>query len=288
MSVTMLFTTPDELLSQLKTLPSALTILPRALALLDDPNTSLDPLVDLIRQERSLAAKVIHLANSSAFPGAACETIETAVQRLGFKLVREAVVTLVASDSYSGALRLYASPAKELWRQSLATACAMSELAEKTNGDPQQAYVLGLLHNIGMVVIDRWVMAREPSTRLQQQPWPQEWQMVEERLLGFDQAAASAAVMRALGFPPLMVEATKYQGRPDGARQAYRMAALLYTARWVRCQFAANVGACQLPDEEVMRKSGLRFSDLMLVVQKVSVELDRLWGQFGFDAQQAA
>lgn len=279
---------PEHLIQQMKVLPSSLLSMPRTLQMLGDPNSDLTDLVELIRQERSLAAKVIHMANSAAYVGDPCETIESAVQRLGYKVVSEATLALMAIEVFPGPLLLYGCTPQVLWRRSLAMACAMRELASIKGEDMAKAYALGLLHNIGMVLIDNWVMQRDPSARLEQQDWPDEWQSAETRLLGYDQAAATAEVMRVLKFPASMVEAARYQCRPEGARAAYRMASLMFMARWIRRQVSGGSEPCPLPEPGQLREQGMRISDLIEITERVALELDALWQRLGLEMPRAA
>lgn len=282
------YPTPEHLIQQMKAMPSSLQAMQRAMQLLEDPNSSLDDLVDLIRLERSLAAKVIHLANSAAYVGEPCDTIELAVQRLGYSVVQDAAMAIMTIETFPGPLALYGYPPQIMWRHSLAMACAMRELAKLKDEDPTRAYAVGLLHNIGMVLIDNWVMKRDASARLERHDWPDEWQSAEQALLGFDQAAATAEVMQALNFPAHMVEAARFQCRPEGARAAYRMASLMFTARWIRRQICGGAESCPLPDPDHLREQGMRISDLIGVTQRVTVELDTLWNRLGLGQRRAA
>ena len=165
----------------------------RMMSLLDDPNSTVDSLVQVIQLERSLAARVVQLANSPIYNGGSCGSIEEAVQRLGYAAVHEAVMTVMAIETFSSSLRVYRCSTSVLWRQALATACAARELARRTNDDPNRAYTLGLLHNVGMVAIDRWVQQKQEGVFLDFGNWPEEWQTSETRLLGYDHAPKNRA-----------------------------------------------------------------------------------------------
>ena len=288
MKLTMLFSTPEELIGQIKTLPSSPQLMQRMMLLLDDSNSTVDSLVEVIQQERSLAARVVHLANSPIYNGGTCGSIEEAVQRLGYAAVHEAVMTVMAIETFSTSLRVYRCSTSVLWRQALATACAARELARRTNDDPNRAYTLGLLHNVGMVAIDRWVQQKQPGVFLDFGNWPDEWQTSETRLLGYDHAEPSAIMMRGWGFPPSMVEAVKYQFRPEGAPNAGAMAALLYAARWVRRQICVRETACQLPDRDILSLLGMKVADMSPVLQKVAVEVEVLAKTLKVDQVHAA
>jgi len=288
MKLTMLFSTPEELIAQIKTLPSSPQLMQRMLLLLDDPDSTVDSLVEVIQLERSLAARVVHLANSPIYNGGSCGSIEEAVQRLGYATVHEAVMTIMAIETFSKSLRVYRCPTKVLWRQALATACAARELARQTNEDVNRAYTLGLLHNVGMVAIDRLVQLRDPNVYLICESWPEEWQASEVTLLGFDQAEISATMMRSWGFPEEMIEAVQYQFRPGAAPNSPTLAALLWTARWVRRQVCTTELVCQLPDNDIIRRLRLKVADLETVAQKVAVEVEVLAKTLNLDQVSAA
>ena len=288
MKLTMLFSTPEELIAQIKTLPSSPQIMQRMLLLLDDSNSTVEDLVAVIQLERSLAARVVHLANSPIYNGGSCGSIEEAVQRLGYAAVHEAVMTIMAIETFPKSLRLYGCSTQMLWRQALATACAARELARRTDEDVNRAYTLGLLHNVGMVAVDFWVQQKQPGLFLSYESWPDEWQANERRLLGYDHADPSAIMMRSWGFPPAMVEAVKYQFRPAAAPNASRSAALLLCARWVRRQVCVREAMCPLLEKDVINLLGLKAADLVPVVQKVAVEVEVLAKALHLDHAQPA
>lgn len=288
MKLTMLFSTPEELIAQIKTLPSSPQLMQRMMLLLDDPNSTVESLVEVIQLERSLAARVIHLSNSPIYNGGACGSIEEAVQRLGYAAVHEAVMTIMAIETFSKSLRIYKCPTSVLWRQALATACAARELARRTNDDVNRAYTLGLLHNVGMVAIDRWVQLRQPGVVLECGEWPEEWQTSENRLLGYDHAEPSAIMMKSWGFPLSMIEAVKYQFRPQASPNAPMLAALLQTARWVRRQVCTRGTVVVLPDPDIINLLGIKIEDLTPIVQKVTTEVEILAKTLNLDQAHAA
>ncbi len=84
--------TPADLVSEVPGLPSAPKVLPALKRLLQDPNSSLADVVKLIRLDAAIAARVLQLSNSAYYnKGRPCQTIDTAVHRIGFDLVYELV-----------------------------------------------------------------------------------------------------------------------------------------------------------------------------------------------------
>ena len=69
--------TPDEVVRQLRQLPSAPQVLPRLKKLLTDGNSSLFDVVALIRLDQGIASQVLQMGNSAYFShGTRCYTVD--------------------------------------------------------------------------------------------------------------------------------------------------------------------------------------------------------------------
>ena len=77
--------TLDQLLDQLKILPTAPRILPRLLQLLNNSDAETADVVELVRYDPSLTARILFVCNSAYFRGAEpADDLHEAVARLGF------------------------------------------------------------------------------------------------------------------------------------------------------------------------------------------------------------
>src|SRR5688572_31040501 len=117
---------------------------------------------------------------------------------------------------------------------SITCALAAESIAEQTNVDRNIAYTVGLLHSIGMVVIDDWAVRNRPEIRFGQRTLPLEACEAERAKLGFHQAEAGAALLRSWDFPPAMLEPVRWQYLPNGTAAHFPLAALLHVAKWLR------------------------------------------------------
>ena len=285
----MLSITPDALIADCKTLPQSPRQLQQLLHMLEDPNNAMDPLLAMIRAERSLAAQIVRLANSSVYASAApCGSIEEAVPRLGFQTVHRVATTMLGLLPFAQPLRVYDCTPQTIWQQSVFTAIAARELSGETGDDPQRAYTLGLLSGVGMVAIDRWVWPRVGGRRITSVEWPEEWRVGEIRLLGYDQAEVGAAMLHSWGFPSEMVEGHRFQFRPATATgQAQRYAALLQTAAWLRGGFFRQTRDGQSAECPALPLLELSPDLLPTLTQKISVEFYLAWTQLGLDGSGA-
>ncbi|MCH7813452.1 MAG: HDOD domain-containing protein, partial [Planctomycetes bacterium] len=133
---------------------------------LRDRECSFDDLADDIAQDQVIAAAVLRTANSPLYRGLDKITqLPPAVKRLGARALR----TLMMHESLHAALFQSKGSDTELarivWERALAGAWIMRSLAEPVGLDPEDAFLMGLLHDIGNVMVLRQTAAARTMTR---------------------------------------------------------------------------------------------------------------------------
>jgi putative nucleotidyltransferase with HDIG domain len=119
----------------------------------------------------------------------------------------------------------------ELWHHSLAAGAAAEWLAQALRyPNPEEAYVSGLLHDIGKLLLDQFVLNNYKElidyVRLYRL---QLWQ-VEERLLGIDHARVGGLVAERWNFPVPLVDAIRFHHAPSFARANQQLPAIVNLA----------------------------------------------------------
>jgi HD-like signal output (HDOD) protein len=131
----------------------------RALSDLVKSDTSLtSQIAEIIRRDPSLSARLLRMVNSVYFGlSARVNNIEEAVFFLGLRQIRElsmATPVLEEIEKLQQATRT-PLPWKDLWKHSIAAALLTREILHATPlaVDDETDYLVGLLHNIGKVVM---------------------------------------------------------------------------------------------------------------------------------------
>lgn len=260
--------TPDEVVRQLQHLPSAPKVLPRLKQLLVDANSSIRDVVDMIRLDPGIAARVLQMGNSAYFSqGLRCYTVEEAVNRVGYDQVYELVANAVASHVLVRPLAVYGLEADQLWERSVACALAAELLAERIEVDRDIAYTVGLLHGVGMVAIDEWAFRQHPELRFAPATLPLETCEAERATLGFHNAEVGAALLRFWEFPAVMSEPVRWQYMPRSTAAHFKTASIVAVAKWLRSTVCHPSIPLRLPDPLALQALKLR-----------AVELDGLAG----------
>lgn len=272
--------TPDEVVRQLKHLPSAPRVLPRLKQLLSDGNSSSHEVVSLVRLDPGIAARVLQIGNSAYFShGVRCYTVDEAVHRVGYDQIYELVATAVASQVLVRPLDAYGIDADDLWQNSVACALAAETIAAHCDSDRDIAYTIGLLHCIGMVALDEWSTRHHPTLRIVSRGLPLETCEAERATFGFHQAETGAALLRWWEFPAVMSEPVRWQYLPRGTNAHFQYAALLHVAKWLRTAACQPGALPPLPEASLLRTLNLsttQLTDCALEVCRRLVEVNSL------------
>lgn len=282
MHLHLLFSSPEEIASLARTMPASPKVMLSLLPVLDDPDKGMEPLLNLLKLEPGLSARITHVANSPFYSfGGTVGAIEEAVQRIGYAEVHRLAMLILGIEFHPHPLRAYGLETKEIWNDSIAVACGARHLAAISGEDPSRAYTVGLLHNVGMVGINALIRKRSPGLHFAAEPWPELWRRSEIRVLGFDQHDAAAALLRNWGFPDPLIDAVRNQMRPHSAHAGKAMAATLHLARWISARILTPKKSHPPPDPETVNLVGTSPAELVAITEKVTKDLELAWRQLG-------
>lgn len=184
---------------QLPSLPEVALSIREAIA---TENVSIDRITSLIGTDPALAARLLQVANSALFHHGKSPIgdLRTAVVRLGFGMVRNLTLSIAAQQVFLGYSTRSITPyLSGVWRHSIhvATLCHLLT-THAAEVDPEEAFLAGLLHEIGKLYIlirakDRLELFRDAHAF--------------RSVLGECQARLGAAIMREWTFPETLVTA---------------------------------------------------------------------------------
>ena len=118
-------------------------------------SAELDEMAALLRQDMTLTARLIQLANSALYCGyGTIQTIEQAIGRLGLSETEQMVTALSNHQLFNTDQRKYKVALNHLWRHSLASAYAAEVLAATLSMDlALDPFSAGLFHDFGMLAL---------------------------------------------------------------------------------------------------------------------------------------
>lgn len=134
-------------------LPTIPAVVQRLIAALRDPDVNSRTIGEELARDPVLTSKVLRLANSSFFGGQrSMASIDAAVSLIGTAALNRLIVACGVSSSFQ------AVPGIDLglfWREAVLAASAAHKLAPRLQADPEEAYLCGLLHATGHLILCR-------------------------------------------------------------------------------------------------------------------------------------
>jgi len=209
----------NDIVQKVEELPALPHVTYRVLKLTSDPKTSIAELVDTITKDQVLTAKVLRMANSAYYGYARrIYSINEAVVILGFSTVRNLVLAASVYNVMDKEFQGYFLPKGDLWKHSMSTALTARLLAKKIGYElPDQAFVAGLLHDIGKIILNTYMktMFDKVLDKVNKENIP--FMKAEQEILGFDHAVVGSRVAEKWNIPSELVESIAKHHCPSQA-----------------------------------------------------------------------
>lgn len=209
----------QQLVDRVKNLPPVSQAALKLVNLLDQPEADNDEIVNAIKCDNILTAKLLRACNSPYFGlEEPIASVDQAVMILGHQQILHIVLTLAFGSAMVVPLPGYAVEASELWRHSLITASAAEIIAVETTGlnvEKPVAFTVGLLHDIGKLVMSQ---ALTPDLQAQIRIMIDQQKIsrseAEKAVLGTDHGEVGACLLKSWHLPDEIIEATANHHNP--------------------------------------------------------------------------
>jgi putative nucleotidyltransferase with HDIG domain len=110
-------------------------------------------LAEMLKRDASLSAHVLRIVNSPVYsPRAQIVSLQQAVARVGAAKIREIALVIACRTGVFKA-KGYEREIDEVFRHSIATALFAQEIARHTRNNVEDAFLCGLLHDVGRPVL---------------------------------------------------------------------------------------------------------------------------------------
>ena len=140
----------DDVMAKVPALPALPQIVKHILDSLANENVDLDSLGSVIASDPAVAVRLLAAANTGMFGGHKVSSLHQAMMLLGIGRVKQITLATAIIDRFKAPLPFDVS---YLWRHSLAVAVCAQDIARHADVDPEVAYIAGLLHDIGQLLI---------------------------------------------------------------------------------------------------------------------------------------
>jgi putative nucleotidyltransferase with HDIG domain len=220
----------DTILGRIHRLQPLSPVVVRVLEMTDRDFVSAREIVNVINGDLRFSTRVVKAANAPCLGlPRPVTTVAEAVLLLGTEALRASVVAAAARDALYRSLPGYGMAAQDLWRHSIACAMAAEIIAEMTGyNNRAEAFVAGLLHDVGKIVLDEDMQAAVPLVRGLMNKENCQFLDAERMALGFDHCHTGGRIARTWGVPQHIVQAIALHRKPIVNRQTVPLAGYVH------------------------------------------------------------
>jgi len=276
----------ESILAEVDQLKPVSDVAGKVMALLEDPDSSIADLSDIIRHEPALTANVLKLANSAYYglPGKISDA-KQAIIYLGMTQVVDLVLMVCCATSFAGSHDGYGLGKGQLWSSAVSTAILASDLAEikglKNHG---LLFTGALLRDIGKIVLDPYVGKAIEKIQHRIDTQSIAFSEAERLVLGLDHNQVGAMIAEKWHFPPALQCIIRHYHFPLEAKGCFVDAAIVHIANAIRCKMGIGVSVDDFTypdDQRVADAVGLDQSDWKHAVDGFEAKIQRVQTLFG-------
>jgi len=237
--------TLDEITRKVVDMPALPQVVNDIMSLTENPNSTIQDIERTVLKDQGLTARILRLANSAhyGYPRR-ISTISEASVLLGFQAIRSIALTASVNGLLVKEVEGYRLEENELWRQSQSTAIVARYISKKVRfAKIDQAYVAGLLRDIGKVIVNYYL--NEHFTQIMSTIENENVSFLdaEEKVLGFNHGQVGSEVAKKWNLPEELIEAIEYHHTPEKATKNKKLTAIVHVADAIVMAMGIGLGA---------------------------------------------
>ena len=269
----------EQLFARIGEVSSLPTAAVRIINIVNDETSSANDLIEAVESDPSLAVRVLRTVNSTFYSVRnRVGNLKTAVALLGMKEVRNLALTVHVSRLFvaPGDYRTYRR--EGLWRHLVAVAATSRLIAEVSDAAPRdEAYVAGLLHDIGLILLDQHLRRQFKNVLDAIEHCPSTL-VAERSILSFDHCELGQFVARRWNLSEAVSAAAGFHHEPERYTGPHRnMVNVVCVANYLctRSDISSlGVNNVAPPSNEVYRELGIQAEAMAKIADRLHETLE--------------
>lgn len=283
----------EEVLKKAGALPPLPNTAIKLMGLINDPRSSVQDMVGIIKYDAAVTGQVLRLCNSAFFGlSRTVSSLQEAMGCLGMVKVLQVVMAVHTNSMLSRKQIGYGLERGMLWRHSVGVALAASVIGQRVDqGKVNLLFTAALLHDIGKVVLNEYVAAEFLEIVRRVDAERISFVEAENRVLGFSHAEIGARIAEMWQLPESIVRCLRYHHDPDALDPPDKLVDVVYLAD-AMCRFW-GIGLGQEDsgrriDEAVLNRRGIDKGEVESIGAQTLEELKKVEEMFASAAEPAA
>ena len=258
----------DVVARQVKEISTLPQVALKVIEVARDPDAGAADLKAVVEGDPALSARVLRIVNSASCGVRSTVTnLHQAISYLGFSQVRNLAMTASVSEIFKKDEQVGSYCRSALWRHLVSVGiCARMVASRCRIPNFEDAFLAGLLHDIGIILEDQRVHGEGLSLSASEREW-----------LGFDHCLLGERIAEAWGFPPTVRDAIRFhhssqlcEGEDADIVCCVEIANVICTLKGI-----TSVGRCLVgPPLDASQALGLQKEDFVILATDLDHEIE--------------
>lgn len=201
---------PQQVVAEFKDIPPMPNVMVKALSVIKNPTTGIAELAKIMQVDQAISTKTLSLVNS-AFYGFRQQitSIQKALVVLGMMKAKNIIMSLALKQMMT------AQGSRELWEHSIKCAVAAEILAKEYKViNPDDAFVIGFLHDIGKMLLNTKNPLKYSKVRYLAQQDNVNLVDIEDAQFGTNHCVLGALISKKWQLPVILTNCIRYHHDP--------------------------------------------------------------------------
>ncbi len=263
-------------ISHISTLPEVAL---RIFEVANDPASGAEDLREVIEHDAALAARIMRTVNSSYYARRKrIADLKRAITLLGFDEIRNLALSTYVADLFRRTTGHGRYSRRGLWTHLVGVAILARLIAQTTRkAPPQEAYLAGLLHDLGLILIDQYLhspFCRVVEAITEKTPVCE----VERGILGFDHARLGGFVAAKWQLPDHLAAAVRCHHSQDEYEGPHHELIAVVALANIFCHLknrtSLGVRNAQMPSARLLGRLELEEQDVLRIWEQADPALE--------------
>jgi len=271
-------TSLQTLMKEIKNLKPIPAVTNQLLAVVDNPDSSMEDIANVIQYDPAITASVLKICNAAYFGlRNPAESIKDAVNMLGTDQVIELVLLKSGAKALCGKQEGYGLENGDMWRYSVSSAVIAKQLASTFSlKNKNTIFTSALIKDIGKTILESRVSDSAEKIRGLVQNKGQSFREAEKKILGIDHAELGAIIAKTWNFSPRMIKIIRNHHLADEKMIKDKEVAIVYLSDCICMMMGQGVGSDGLSyrfKASAMKELGVSANDVSMIIAEFATNM---------------
>lgn len=271
----------QELIKEIKNLKPMPAVVHQLMAVMDDPNSSMETITEIIQYDPALTANLLRTCNSAYFGLThPVESVRDAVTMLGTDQIVELVIIKAGSETFSKPQKGYQLEKGEMWRYSVSSALIAKGIAARICPENRHTiFTASLLKDIGKTVLDRFISDCLDRINRLVKEHRYSFREAEKKVIGVDHAELGAMIAKMWKFSPRMVRIIRHHHLSEESVRKDPDISIVHLADCICMMMGIGVGVDGLAyrfHDQVIRELAVSAEDFSMIMADYTANMQKV------------